>query len=128
MSTKARALLIILVIILAVVAVVAVVYNRLRPKGPEPGTVLDEARIAQRTAASFPAADEDYFHDMKFEAPDPNNQNSTLQEQTPSPEQYQSLQNLAKNFNGRSFDLNIPSDRYALKVNMKIGFRRGEPT
>src|SRR6476620_11144194 len=64
MSAKSRALLIILVIVLAVVAVGAVVYNRLKPKGPEPGTVLDEARIAQRPAASFPAADEDYFHDM----------------------------------------------------------------
>jgi len=28
------------------------------------GHVLDEARLAQRSAASFPAADEDYFHDM----------------------------------------------------------------
>ncbi len=31
---------------------------------PKPGTVLDEAMRAKRTAASFPAADEDYFHDM----------------------------------------------------------------
>ena len=31
---------------------------------PEPGTVLDEARTAGRTAASFPQASEDYFHDM----------------------------------------------------------------
>ncbi len=31
---------------------------------PEPGHVLDEARLAGRSAASFPAADEDYFHDM----------------------------------------------------------------
>jgi hypothetical protein len=31
---------------------------------PKPGTVLDEAMRAGRTAASFPAADEDYFHDM----------------------------------------------------------------
>src|SRR4051794_36892899 len=31
---------------------------------PKPGTVLDEAMQAGRTAASFPAADEDYFHDM----------------------------------------------------------------
>jgi hypothetical protein len=31
---------------------------------PEPGTVLDEARQAGRTAASFPHAPEDYFHDM----------------------------------------------------------------
>jgi hypothetical protein len=36
------------------------VWNR----GPEPGTVLDEARQANRPAQSFPAADEDYFHDM----------------------------------------------------------------
>ena len=64
MSARSRALLIILVIVLAVVAVGAVIIGRLKPKGPEPGTVLDEARTAQRTAASFPAADEDYFHDM----------------------------------------------------------------
>ncbi|HLH36838.1 MAG TPA: hypothetical protein VKX41_19350 [Alloacidobacterium sp.] len=31
---------------------------------PKPGEVQDEARLAGRTAASFPAADEDYFHDM----------------------------------------------------------------
>ena len=31
---------------------------------PKPGTVPDEAMRAKRTAASFPAADEDYFHDM----------------------------------------------------------------
>jgi hypothetical protein len=31
---------------------------------PEPGTVRDEAMLAGRTASSFPAADEDYFHDM----------------------------------------------------------------
>ncbi|HTR39943.1 MAG TPA: hypothetical protein VMH80_28920 [Bryobacteraceae bacterium] len=34
-----------------------------RPSG-EPGKVLDEAKRAGRDAASFPAADEDYFHDM----------------------------------------------------------------
>src|SRR5262245_39270887 len=33
-------------------------------KGPKSGKVLDEAMRANRTAASFPAADEDYFHDM----------------------------------------------------------------
>jgi hypothetical protein len=33
-------------------------------KGPEPGQVQDEARLAGRPASSFPAADEDYFHDM----------------------------------------------------------------
>ena len=31
---------------------------------PQPGTVRDEAMRAGRTASSFPAADEDYFHDM----------------------------------------------------------------
>jgi len=31
---------------------------------PKPGTVLDEAKQAGRTAASFPQATEDYFHDM----------------------------------------------------------------
>jgi hypothetical protein len=31
---------------------------------PGPGEVLDEARAAGRAAESFPAADEDYFHDM----------------------------------------------------------------
>jgi len=34
-----------------------------KPPG-EPGKVLDEAKLAGRDAASFPAADEDYFHDM----------------------------------------------------------------
>src|SRR5215475_12934956 len=31
---------------------------------PQPGMVQDEALRAGRTAASFPAADEDYFRDM----------------------------------------------------------------
>ena len=30
----------------------------------KPGEVFDEARRANRTAASLPQADEDYFHDM----------------------------------------------------------------
>lgn len=32
--------------------------------GPEAGTVLDEAMAAKRTADTFPAAGEDYFHEM----------------------------------------------------------------
>src|SRR5690349_12826237 len=51
------------------------------------------------------------------------NQNSNVQPAPVSPEAYQSLQNLAKNFNGRSYDLNNPSDRYALKVNMLSSVR-----
>src|SRR5689334_18477625 len=31
---------------------------------PQSGQVLDEARTAARSAASFPHAGEDYFHDM----------------------------------------------------------------
>jgi hypothetical protein len=33
------------------------------PKGPKPGTVLDEAKLVNRTPESFPAADEDYFRE-----------------------------------------------------------------
>jgi hypothetical protein len=33
-------------------------------KSPEPGTVKDEAMLAERDAKSFPAADEDYFKQM----------------------------------------------------------------
>src|SRR5580698_10762937 len=32
--------------------------------GAQPGSVLDEARLVGRSVASFPAADEDYFHAM----------------------------------------------------------------
>lgn len=46
------------------------------------------------------------------------NQNSNTQPKAVAPEAYQSLQTLAKDFNGRSYDLNNPTDRYALKVNM----------
>ena len=37
--------------------------------------------------------------------------------------EYESLQKLAKNFNGRSYDLNNPSDRLALKMNMLSALR-----
>jgi len=36
---------------------------------PKPGTVLDEAMLANRPASSFPAADEDYFKDMDSGVP-----------------------------------------------------------
>src|SRR6185503_19512635 len=63
MSLK-RPFLIILVVILAAIAVVAVVYKKIKGNEPKPGTVFDEARLANRDPASFPAADEDFFHDM----------------------------------------------------------------
>lgn len=37
--------------------------------------------------------------------------------------EYESLQKLAKSFNGRSYDLNNPSDRLALKMNMLSALR-----
>jgi len=64
MSLKSRPFLIILVVILAAIAVGAIVYKRIKGNGPKAGEVLDEARLANRAAASFPAADEDFFHDM----------------------------------------------------------------
>jgi hypothetical protein len=36
---------------------------------------------------------------------------------------YDSLQTLAKNFNGRSYDINVPADRQALKMNMLSSLR-----
>jgi hypothetical protein len=51
--------------ILAILTVTtAVAAAGCRADQPKPGTVLDEAMRAKRTAATFPAADEDYFHDM----------------------------------------------------------------
>jgi len=49
------------------------------------------------------------------------NKNSAAQPAPPGA--YQSLQNLARDFNGRSYDLNNPADRYALKVNMLSSIR-----
>jgi hypothetical protein len=40
------------------------VFSWIRYHVPTPGNVLDEALVANRRAASFPAADEDYFRDM----------------------------------------------------------------
>src|SRR5437660_8217467 len=64
MSAKSRFRVIGLIIVLALVAVGLVLFNWLKPGGPRPGEVLDEARVAGRAASSFPAADEDYFKDM----------------------------------------------------------------
>lgn len=50
-----------------------------------------------------------------------NSQSSETQRQV-LPE-YDSLQRLAKNFNGRSYDLNNPADRLALKMNMLSSVR-----
>ncbi len=54
--------------VVAAVVVAACVGCRAH-KAPEPGQVQDEALLAGRTAASFPAADEDYFHEMDSAIP-----------------------------------------------------------
>jgi mono/diheme cytochrome c family protein len=51
-------------VILVVVGVFLVVNAWWSHRGPQPGTVLDEARQANRPASSLTAADDDYFHNM----------------------------------------------------------------
>jgi uncharacterized protein DUF5715 len=62
-------------------------------------------------------------NDEPFTPFEDSNQNTDAQPTTVSPEAYQSLQKLAQGFNGRSYDLNNASDRYALKVNMLSSVR-----
>ena len=57
-----RKYLIAIVIVLLVAA--AFIVYQWWPKGPQPGSVLDEARLANRPVTSFQAADEDYFQDV----------------------------------------------------------------
>ncbi len=64
MTTKSRLRLTIIVVVLAVVAGGVVLVKWIRSDGPQSGEVPDEARVAGRAATSFPAADEDFFHDM----------------------------------------------------------------
>lgn len=59
---KRKILLVIIILLLMPIGFIA--YRLFAHKGPKPGTVLDEARQANRPASSFPAADEDYFHNM----------------------------------------------------------------
>jgi hypothetical protein len=43
---------------------IAALFVRCSTLQPGPGEVVDEAMAAHRSAVSFPAADEDYFHGM----------------------------------------------------------------
>ena len=54
----------VVLIIFATMFICLILASGCRRKGPDPGTVLDEARQVNRAPNSFPAADEDYFHDM----------------------------------------------------------------
>jgi hypothetical protein len=58
-----------------------------------------------------------------FEPFNDNNKNTNAEPQSVPPGAYHALQHLAQSFNGRSYDLNNPSDRYALKVNMLSSIR-----
>ena len=53
-----------LIIVFAVIVVGVIVFSVWWFQHPRPGHVKDEALLAGRTAETFPAADEDYFHDM----------------------------------------------------------------
>lgn len=50
--------------LIAVCVVLVLLTGCTRNSQPKPGTVLDEVRRANRSAASLPAADENYFRDM----------------------------------------------------------------
>jgi hypothetical protein len=56
-----KAIAVIAVIVICIVAFGVISWLH---KQPTPGSVQDEAMRAGRPASSFPAADEDYFHDM----------------------------------------------------------------
>ena len=62
MTSRKRGLLIAVALVL--LGLVVVEAHQWWPQEPSPGTVLDEARRANRLVASFPAADEDYFRSM----------------------------------------------------------------
>jgi hypothetical protein len=61
-----RKLVIVLVILVLIIGGIKLVDAILAKRGPEPGTVQDEAMRAGRDAASFRAADEDYFAEMDY--------------------------------------------------------------
>ena len=63
-STRWRAIGVVLLLALAAGGVAFFVWMRNTAPPPAAGHVLDEALVAGRDAATFPAADEDYFHDM----------------------------------------------------------------
>ncbi len=60
---KSKRKYLIAIVIVLLVAAAFIVYQWW-PRGPRPGSILDEARMANRPASDFKAADEDYFHLM----------------------------------------------------------------
>jgi hypothetical protein len=51
-------------VVASIVVCAIIVFGVIACNEPSPGKVQDEAMRAGRSASSFPAADEDYFHDM----------------------------------------------------------------
>src|SRR5437764_2797894 len=64
MRNLTRKIKILLVLLAVLVLAVVFIVIQWWPSGPKPGSVLDEAKLANRTPESFPAADEDYFQKM----------------------------------------------------------------
>src|SRR5260370_7956373 len=58
-------------VFLTVLALIVFTTYQWWPRGPRPGTVLDEAKLANRGPESFPAAGENYFQDMDADAKGP---------------------------------------------------------
>jgi hypothetical protein len=52
------------VLTLVILAILVFMTYQWWPRGPRPGSVLDEAKQANLAPEKFPAAEEDYFHDM----------------------------------------------------------------
>src|SRR5208337_3248801 len=63
-SKRGRAAKMFLSVLLLLIGGCVLLYTRWWYNQPGPGRVKDEALLAGRGASSFPAADEDYFHDM----------------------------------------------------------------
>lgn len=63
-ETRHRFSSLILIAVLVIIAAGVLVYSLWWLHQPRPGHVKDEALLAGRDASTFPAADEDYFHDM----------------------------------------------------------------
>ncbi len=63
MNNKTRLRLIILIVFVVLVGGI-LIFVKWWNRGPQPGSVLDEARAVNRSPGSLPAANEDYFHDM----------------------------------------------------------------
>ena len=68
-------------------------------------------------------ANDDEFSRFEEDEEDPNTKVYDQAEQQKLSRDYEALHALAKNFGGRSYDINNPSDREALKINMLSSLR-----